>query len=36
MSPRLNPIRTIRRTYFNYSSAKRRYVPYRTEVIPPA
>jgi hypothetical protein len=35
-SPRLNPIRTIRRTYYSYSSAKRRYVPYRTEVIPPA
>jgi hypothetical protein len=34
-SPRLNPIRTIRRTYYSYSSAKRRYVPYRTEVIPP-
>jgi hypothetical protein len=34
-SPRLNPIRTLRRTYYNYSTAKRRYVPYRTEVTPP-
>jgi hypothetical protein len=34
-SPRLNPIRMVRRTFFNYSSPKRRYVPYRTEVSPP-
>jgi hypothetical protein len=34
-SPRLNPIRILRRTYYRYSSAKRRYVPYRTEVTPP-
>ncbi|HET7856900.1 MAG TPA: hypothetical protein VFL41_10630 [Gaiellaceae bacterium] len=34
-SPRLNPIRLLRNTYFNYSAAKRRYVPYRTELTPP-
>lgn len=35
-SPRMSPIRKLRRTYFGYSTAKRRYVAYRTEVIPPA
>jgi hypothetical protein len=35
-SPRLNPGRKLRHTYFGYSAAKRRYVAYRTEVIPPA
>ena len=33
--PRLNPIRMQRMTYFNYSAAKKRYVPYRTELTPP-
>jgi hypothetical protein len=34
--PRMNPIRTLRHTYFNYSRLKRRYLPYRTEITPPA
>jgi len=35
-TPRMDPIRKLRRTYFRYSNAKRRYVPYRTELTPPA
>ena len=35
-TPRMDPIRKLRRTYFGYSNAKRRYVPYRTELTPPA
>jgi hypothetical protein len=34
-SPRLNPLRVLRKTYYNYSAAKRRYVAYRTELVPP-
>jgi hypothetical protein len=34
--PRGNPIRMLRRTYYRYAPAKRRYVAYHTEVSPPA
>jgi hypothetical protein len=34
-TPRMDPVRKLRHTYFNYSNAKRRYVPYRTELTPP-
>lgn len=34
-SPRMNPIRVLRKTYFRYAAAKRRYVAYDTEVTPP-
>jgi hypothetical protein len=33
-SPRLSPVRKIRHTYLRYLGSKRRYVPYRTEVVP--
>jgi hypothetical protein len=33
-SPEMNPVRKLRRTYFRYAAAKRRYVPYRTELSP--
>jgi hypothetical protein len=33
-SPRMNPSRKLRRTYFGYSTAKRRYVAYRTDLSP--
>jgi hypothetical protein len=33
-NPQMNPVRKLRRTYFRYSAAKRRYVPYRTEISP--
>jgi hypothetical protein len=33
-SPRLTPVRKIRRTYLRYLSSRQRYVPYRTEVVP--
>jgi hypothetical protein len=35
-SPRMSPIRHLRKTYFRYAAAKRRYVPYDTQLIPPA
>lgn len=33
-SPEMNPVRKLRRTYFHYAAAKRRYLPYRTELSP--
>jgi hypothetical protein len=35
-SPGANPIRKLRRTYYRYAAATRRYVAYHTEVSPPA
>lgn len=35
-TPGMDPIRKLRHTYFRYSNAKRRYLPYRTGLTPPA